>query len=69
MGYLLPSVCLVAGDNGGTSMSTAIFIGALIIGSAINPEYVGSLGEEAKNYYGWMFFAFVCYDLLNMRKQ
>ena len=49
-------------------MSTAIFIGALIIGSAINPE-LGPMTDEVKTFYGWMFTAFVIYDLLNMRSK
>ena len=44
-------------------MSTAIYIAAMIIASAINPgmDYI-----QHQDAIGWFFTGFVVYDLLNL---
>lgn len=48
-------------------MATAIFLGSLIVGAAINPEYVFPKGETTDTV-GWILLGFIVYDLLRLNK-
>ena len=49
-------------------MSTAIFLSAMFLCNAINPEFVASYSEETTDFIAKVCIIFAVYDILNMRR-